>query len=346
MTSRAESHVLIDAGFSLRLNRRRVALCLSLAGLLALATVLALATGSSDAGLAEVLAYFAGPDSQTGAISVIGDLRLPRVMLALMTGAMLGLAGASLQTLTRNGLADPGLLGVREGASLAVIGLMLAYPQAPQALHPLVGIVGGVAATVITVGISRSLSGIRFILVGIGVSWLLSALIALILTAADINRVQAAMVWIVGSLANTSQESLLLPLAFLAVGAGLLVVTARAAEVAQLGDTTALALGVPLSRLSIARTLAPVLLTAAAVSCAGSLGFVGLVAPHLSRMLIGGGQAALLAGSAVLGAGLVLVADTLGRTLFAPLQIPAGIMLAIIGVPVLLALLWRRRHQL
>ncbi|ATN37390.1 iron ABC transporter (plasmid) [Rhizobium sp. ACO-34A] len=343
-----KNHLRFEFGpVALRFHRGRAVLFACLAVALALSAIAALATGSGQAGLGEVLAYLSEPGrTAEPSLSVIGDLRLPRVAMALACGAMLGLAGAALQTLTRNGLADPGLLGVREGASLAVISLMLAFPGAPLMARPIAGMAGGLCVALVALAIARSLSRMRFILVGIGISWFLSAVLAVILTAADVDRIQAAMIWMAGSLAGTQRE--MLPIAFvsLAIGGGVLAVTARAADASLLGEKAAIGLGVWMGGLRMASLSAPILMTAAAVSCAGSLGFVGLVAPHLARLLLGGGQGMLLAGSAVFGAGLVLTADTIGRTLFAPLQIPAGIVLAVIGVSLLAILIWRRRNEM
>ena len=126
----------------------------------------------------------------------------------------------------------------------------------------------------------------------------------------------------------------------------ILYLTARAADVALMGNQVASGLGVRLSRLTLLRFFAPVLLTAASVSCVGSLGFVGLMAPHMARFLLRGGQVALLTGSALVGALLVLLTDTIGRLAFAPLQIPAGIIISLIGCPFFILLLWRRRDAL
>ncbi|HDY8473296.1 TPA: iron chelate uptake ABC transporter family permease subunit [Klebsiella pneumoniae] len=129
-------------------------------------------------------------------------------------------------------------------------------------------------------------------------------------------------------------------------GAIILFCTARAADVALLGDRTAIGLGVRLQQLTVLRFFAPVLLTSASVSCVGSLGFVGLMAPHMARFVLRGGQVSLLCGSALIGALLVLATDTLGRLAFAPLQIPAGIVIALVGCPFFVILLWRRRDAL
>lgn len=330
---------------ALRFSPRRLAALVLLATVLLVSLIAALATGSGRAGVADVLVFFTGGQG-AAPLSVVGDLRLPRVLMAILCGAMLGLAGAALQTLTRNGLADPGLLGVREGASVAVVCLMLAYPTAPLIMRPVVGMVGGFAVAILVLMIARSTSGMRFILVGIGLSWLLSAILAMILTAVEVDRIQAAMVWMAGSLSSVQTDMLPIAAASLFLGAAALTVTARAADTSLLGDAVATGLGVRLRLLRIASLAAPILLTAAAVSCVGGIGFVGLIAPHMTRFLIAGGQGSLLAGSGLLGALMVLIADTLGRTLFAPLQIPAGIVLSIIGVTLLVGLLWRRRNQL
>ncbi|WP_333630828.1 iron ABC transporter permease [Agrobacterium cavarae] len=330
--------------FSVRFHLQRCLVSLGLAILLLACAIAALAIGSGHAGFADALAFLTGMSSDT--YDVVGDLRAPRVAMALACGAMLGLSGAALQALTRNGLADPGFLGVREGASLAVIVTILSWPAAPLYLRPIVGMAGGLTAALFAMSLARSLSHIRFILIGIGISWFLSAIIALILVSADIDNVQAAMIWMAGSLSGV--QPTLLPLAWtcLILGGGMLVLTVRAAEASLLGEITAIGLGVRTNRYRLIAIIASVLMTAAAVSCAGSLGFVGLLAPHLSRFIIGGGQAALLSGSALIGAGLVLLADTLGRTLFAPVQIPAGIVLSVLGVVLLVGLLWQRRHHI
>ncbi|MFT4183117.1 MAG: iron ABC transporter permease [Rhizobium sp.] len=304
--------------------------------------------GSHQAGMRDLLTVLFDPSQATGeGHRIIRDLRLPRIVMALLAGGMLGLSGAALQSLTRNGLADPGLLGVKEGASLSVIALMLLMPSAGLYLRPLAGMAGGFLSALLVAAIARDLTRMRFVLIGIGLSWLMSAALSVILTTADIRDVQTAMVWLAGSLNAVSWDIVPVALVCAAIGAAMLFLTAAAADAAMLGNPLATALGVPLRQLSILRFIAPVLLTAACVSCVGSLGFVGLLAPHMARLALpGGGQTALLAGSALFGAALVLAADSIGRLAFAPLQLPAGIVLAIVGVPVLLLLLWKRREFL
>ncbi len=330
---------------SVKLHPKRLAGATAFLIVLALLVLLALVSGSGRAGIGDLVAFING-SATPGDLSIIGDLRLPRTVMAMSCGAMLGLAGAALQSLTRNGLADPGLLGVKEGAALAIVTVTIAFPQTPLALRPFIGMAGGFMVAAAVAILAGSLSRLRFVLIGIGFSWALSAAISLLLTVSDIDRIQIALTWMAGSLATVTPDMLPIALAGLCVGAALLFATARAADVATLGDSASIGLGVRAKSLAIISLLAPVLMTATAVSCVGSIGFVGLIAPHAARMTIGGGQTALLTASMLIGAALVVLADTIGRTAFAPLQIPAGIVLALVGVPVLLLLLWRRRDQL
>ena len=279
-------------------------------------------------------------------VYIVRDIRLPRLLMAIFCGGMLGLAGAAMQSITRNGLADPGLIGVKEGTSVVVLTLILAFPAVSLAWRPLVGMLGGVLVALLVIVLARDLSRPRFILIGIGVSWALSAAMGLFITTADIRDVQTAMTWLAGSLHAATWPLLAVAVAWALPAVAILYLTARAADVALMGNQVANGLGVRLSRLTMLRFIAPVLLTAASVSCVGSLGFVGLMAPHMARFMLRGGQVALLTGSALIGALLVLLTDTIGRLAFAPLQIPAGIIISLIGCPFFILLLWRRRDAL
>ena len=254
-------------------------------------------------------------------VYIVRDIRLPRLLMAVFCGGMLGLAGAAMQSITRNGLADPGLIGVKEGTSVVVLTLILAFPSLSLTWRPLAGML-------------------------VGVSWALSAAMGLFVTTADIRDVQTAMTWLAGSLHAATWPLLAVAVAWALPAGVILYLSARAADVAMLGNQVASSLGVRLARLTLLRFLAPVLLTAASVSCVGSLGFVGLMAPHMARFLLSGGQVSLLTGSALIGALLVLLTDTIGRLAFAPLQIPAGIIISLIGCPFFILLLWRRRDAL
>ena len=258
---------------------------------------------------------------------------------------MLGMAGAAMQSITRNGLADPGLIGVKEGCSAAVLLLIFQFPALGLGWRPLVGIAGGLLTALLVVALARDISRPRFILIGIGVSWAFAAAMGVFMTTADVRDVQTAMLWLAGSLHAANWTLVSIAAAWSLPAFALLLLTARAADVALLGNHAAAGLGVRTNRLALLRVLAPVVLTAACVSCVGSIGFVGLIAPHMARLLLRGGQTALLTGSAVLGALLVLLADNVGRLAFLPLQLPAGIVISLIGGPFFLLLLWQRRDR-
>ncbi|HCT1663072.1 TPA: iron ABC transporter permease [Enterobacter hormaechei] len=276
---------------------------------------------------------------------IVMDIRLPRLLMAVLCGAMLGMAGAAMQSITRNGLADPGLIGVKEGCSAAVLLLIFQFPGLGPYWRPLIGMAGGLLTALLVAALARDISRPRFILIGIGVSWAFAAAMGVFMTTADVRDVQTAMLWLAGSLHAASWTLVSIAAAWTVPAFALLLFTARAADVALLGNHTATGLGVRTSHLALLRVFAPVVLTAACVSCVGSIGFVGLIAPHMARLLLRGGQTALLTGSAVLGALLVLLADNVGRLAFLPLQLPAGIVISLIGGPFFLLLLWQRRDR-
>jgi iron complex transport system permease protein len=314
--------------------------------ILTAAAVAASALGSIPIPAMAVLSWLLGSGEDEVLSLVIGQLRLPRILLALFCGAALGAAGAAMQSTTRNGLADPGLIGVKEGTVITVVATLLFFPQLSPFWRPFLGLAGGAAVAIAVIAIARSLSGMRFVLIGIGISWLLSSGIALFMTMARISEVHTAMIWLGGSLHAASWLDLELALPWVIAGFAVLLATTRPADAAMLGQMTAIGLGVRSRLLDAARLSASVVLTCACASVVGGLGFVGLVAPHLARLSFGSAQMPLLFGSAVFGGMLVLAADTIGRTVFAPIQVPAGILMAVLGLPFFLALMWQRRDAL
>lgn len=329
------------------LIRPRQLFCFSaLAAGLVLLAVTGLALGSSVIApreLAEIMVR--GGASDPFHIFVLTELRLPRILLALLVGAMLGMAGAVMQEIARNGLADPGLIGVNEGASVTILALALLYPVLDAGWRPMAGLAGGLAVAGVVVSLARSTSGLRFVLIGTGVGWFLSSAISLFLTMGRITDVENALVWLSGSLHAASWRDLAIAAPWALAGGSLLALTSRAGDAFALGSV-AVGLGVRLRQTVALRLFGAVLLSAASTSVVGSLGFVGLIAPHFARLVIGASQLPLLIGSALGGAMLVLGADMAGRTLFAPVQLPAGVMMAIIGVPFFLFILWLRRNEL
>ena len=290
-------------------------------------------------------ALFAPENVSTDARYIVQDIRLPRVIMALLCGAMLGMAGAAMQSIARNGLADLGLIGVKEGCSVAVLWLIFQFPMLGMFWRPVAGLAGGLLVALIVIFCARDISRPRFVLIGIGVSWFFAAGIGVFMTTADVRDVQTALMWLSGSLHAANWMLVGISACWMLPAALLLLFTARTADIALLGHQVATGLGVNSSRLALLRVAAPIILTAVCVSCVGNIGFVGLIAPHISRFILRGGQTTLLLRSAVSGALLVILADSIGRLAFLPLQLPAGIIISLIGGPFFLLLLWQRRNS-
>ncbi|MGS7474833.1 FecCD family ABC transporter permease, partial [Escherichia coli] len=211
--------------------------------------------------------------------------------------------------------------------------------------RPVAGLAGGLLVALIVIFCARDISRPRFVLIGIGVSWFFAAGIGVFMTTADVRDVQTALMWLSGSLHAANWMLVGISACWMLPAALLLLFTARTADIALLGHQVATGLGVNSSRLALLRVAAPIILTAVCVSCVGNIGFVGLIAPHISRFILRGGQTTLLLGSAVSGALLVILADSIGRLAFLPLQLPAGIIISLIGGPFFLLLLWQRRNS-
>lgn len=325
-----------------------------LTGLLLLLAVLALAlyaltVGSYRLSVGQAWqALFFSAQSNASILNVVWELRLPRILLAMSAGAAMALAGLLLQSLTRNPLAAPGLVGVESGASVTMLLILVLWPDLlPLSLYPLAALAGGLAVAFFVVALSwrRGISPLRLILVGVGLTAMLSAVADLLITYGNIDRVESALMWLGGSLHRADWAHVhSLSLWLLLAGAPLLFCH-RPLNLLQLGDAVALSRGLNVPALVGGLLLCSVMLTAAAVANVGTMTFVGLIAPHLARQLCGDRHSALIPFSALVGAVLVLLGDTLGRGLFAPLQLPAGLVVAIIGAPYLIFLLARQRNR-
>lgn len=277
-------------------------------------------------------------------MQIITELRLPRVLVAALVGAGLGMSGLLLQTLSGNRLADPGIIGVNQGAALAVVAGLLLLPNLPPHWLPLLGALGGLASMVLLWRLSRGTAAIALILMGVGLSSLLSALIGCLLILSETHRLAMVMTWLAGSFATSNDAVLMSTLGWSMVLLPLSWLLCRRLSPLLLDPLSGRMLGARTSQTEALCLLMACALGAVAVAAAGTLGFVGLLAPHIARRLHPP-QPELLA-LPVLGYGalLAMLADLLGRSLFAPVQLPAGLMLAIVGVPVfILLLLWQQR---
>lgn len=274
-------------------------------------------------------------------IDIILGSRVPRVFGALLAGACLALAGAFVQAVTRNPLADPGILGVSASAGLGAI-LAITLTQSSDAVVFIAALVGaGVAALVIAV--FGKTDQLRMVLVGIGVSAAASALTTLLLIGTDPWNQTKAMTWLGGSTYGTTTTYLWPMVAALGLTAFVCTRTTRELDLLQFDETTPRVLGVAVDRQRLIHIALAVVLTAVATASIGTIAFVGLVAPHAARMLVGKKHSVLLPLATIVGAILVVVGDVVGRVMLAPAQLPAGLVVSLIGTPYFLWLLHRMR---
>ena len=295
--------------------------------------------------LVAVLTRPSGTDPQVEMI--VFDLRMPRVLLALLVGAALGVAGTIAQAVMRNPLAEPGILGINAGAALAAIVLIVALDTASIHLLPWAGFAG---ATTIALAIyilswrNGGTSSLRIILIGIGLSALAGAATTFLTEFGDIGDVQRAMIWLAGSVYHADWGGVHVLALWLIVPLGLTMMSSRELDLIRFGDHTALSLGQRVNFIRALMILLFTLISGAAVAAAGLIGFVGLLAPHIGRRLVGPAHVRLVPISALIGAAIVMAADLVGRTILSPIQLPAGIVTALIGAPFFGYLLWGPRH--
>ncbi|ABO03259.1 fecCD transport family protein [Burkholderia mallei NCTC 10247] len=308
------------------LRRRRARWTLAtLIAALAAASIAALCIGAYRLSPAQLLGALTATDAQLAgdaalrqARAVLVDIRAPRVVLALFVGAGFGAAGAAMQALFRNPLADPGLIGVSSGAALVY---RLAVARGRLAL-PLL------------------------LLAGIAINALAGAGIGLLTYLADDAQLRSLTFWSLGSVGGAQWRTIAAVAPFALAGCVLLARERHALNALQLGEAEAMHLGVPVPRVKRRVLVGTAMCVGALVSCTGAIGFIGLVAPHCVRLAAGADQRIVIPGAALFGALLAVAADLAARTLAAPAEIPLGILTALIGAPFFLALLWKRRGAL
>lgn len=277
-------------------------------------------------------------------VSIVRTLRLPRAMLALLVGAGLGMAGAALQGALRNALAEPYLLGVSGGAAVGAVAAV-AIGASGAFVLPLASFAGAALAIAVALLVARASGGRAdprvLLMAGVIVGAFANAAIMVLLSNAPPNEVRNALWWMMGSVADSSWLTVAWLAAYVALGGALLFWLARDIDILSLGEESAAALGVDSTRSSRAIFLIAALLSAATVAAAGLVGFVGLVVPHLVRSLGVRRHRALIAGAALVGAGLVVAADLVARLARPPAELPLGAVTALLGVPFFLVQLRR-----
>lgn len=311
-------------------------------GLLATAAgggiLLSLTNGAAGIPVGAVIEIIFNHDS-TSLSQIIWNIRLPRTLVAALVGLNLALSGALLQSIMRSPLADPHIIGVSSGAGLVGIIILILFPHREYLLTPaaFAGAMGAALAIYILAW-KGGIRPVRIILAGVAVSAFLGAGIAGLLVFYS-DRVHGALMWMVGGLSARSWPHLYAMLPYSIAGGLLALFSAKALNILELGDEVATGLGLSVERTRLALTAVAALLAASAVSVAGLLGFVGLVVPHAARLIIGSDYRFLIPASALLGIAVITVSDTLARTLFSPVELPVGIIMAFAGAPFFLYLL-------
>jgi len=316
---------------------RRVLLATILLGITGFA-LYALSVGSAD--IDSPWRHIFSPSLQGASHDVIWDIRFPRVLAALLIGAALGVAGAISQAATNNPLADPSIIGTTAGASFgAAIAVILNVASIGTWPVTVFAFLGALFASLATFAASRS--AFQLVIVGIATSALLSALVGLLLTIADRPDARSIAFWSLGSLALVSMQSISLLAPVVTVGVVVAWYLSQRLDLLALGDQEVRYLGKNPQRMRLGAFLVISLLIATAVSTVGSIAFLALAAPHITRFLIGPSNRPLVIGSAVIGAGLLLIADTAARAVAPPFELPIGLITSLIGAPILILVLRR-----
>jgi iron complex transport system permease protein len=325
---------------------------------LALVVVIAVSTllGAANLGwtrvMAEVWAQLTGGRSPLSATeaAIVWEIRLPRVILAGLVGAALAMAGAAFQGVFRNPLADPYLLGAAAGAGMAATIVVVAAPSVtgwiigPLPLAAFAGAIGGVTLTWV---LGRSAGGgtAVLLLAGVAVASFLTA-IQTFVQQLNTDTIKQVYSWMLGGLNTTGWREVLLTLPYIGLAGVVLCMCGRLLDVLAVGDDEATSLGIHPGRVRIVVLLAASLATAAAVAVSGLIGFVGIVVPHIVRLLAGASYRVVVPLSLVGGATFLIIADHIARTAFAPAELPIGVITAFTGAPFFVLVLWRNRGQI
>jgi len=329
--------------------RKTVFICLALLGVLVLTVILMsllgsekLPTRASLCALATLSKGSCGLTSDESAI--LFEIRLPRILLGAAVGSSLAIAGAAYQALLRNPLAEPYLLGISNGAAVGTM-ISLIFIGSFEWSRPLLAFSGALLATFVVYRLAQGPTGAtpeRLILAGVIVTTFLSSVIVFVTTMMDATRIRSFTFWLLGDLSGSTTQLLSLAIVVAVVGAIVLAANARPLNLLMLGERDAFDLGVEVGRVRLIVFIVASLLVGSSVASSGSVGYVGLVVPHLVRLSLGSDNRITLPGAAICGAIFVVVADSIARTVIAPRELPVGAVTALIGAPLFIYLLRRR----
>jgi len=333
---------------SFRVDRRLPILLLLLAILSFAAIILNVQQGEYPIAIIDIIKTLLGIDTgNPDHAFVIYTLRLPRTLVAFMVGMAFAISGAIFQGLTRNPLADPSIIGINAGAGMVAVGVIVLFPNAPIYILPIAAFAGAslIALLIYSLAWNGGSSPTLLLLLGIGLSAIATAFTSLMITFGSIYDVSQALVWLAGSVYGRTWEQVFTLLPWIVVGIPLALSLSRQLNLLNLGDDVAKGLGSQVEWQRGLLVLVAVALSGSAIASAGTIVFVGFIAPHAGRLLIGANHQNLLPVTALLGGLLVTLADLMGRILFAPIELPCGVVTAAIGAPFFLYLLIRNRFK-
>jgi iron complex transport system permease protein len=328
---------------------RAIRIAGSLFALLLLCVWISLNTGYSDLSLREIwTTLFGGSDMR--AVTVIFDIRLPRILIAVLVGMAFAVAGVVLQGISQNGLADSGVLGINAGAGLGIVLYISAFYEktnmAPVYALPIFAFIGalGTAVAVFALSLRQGrVDPVRLVLMGIAVGAGIGAAMLFLTYYMGTYQYEFVKVWLTGNIWGTNWDYVRIAAVWIAVVLTLVIYKSRSLNLLQLGDAVAMSVGMAVNRERLLLLAAAVALAGAAVSVAGAIGFVGLVGPHMARRLVGTNHKAFMPIAALVGALLVVLSDLIGRIIVHPSEIPVGVIVSGIGAPYFIYLMIKRR---
>ena len=325
-------------------SSKKICMILTTVFVLCFTILISLRIGSIDISFKELIdGMFLSKQSNN--FLIIRDLRMPRVLSAVLIGGNLAVAGALLQTTMKNPLADPGIIGISSGASLGAIAVMVIFTDLIK-YKIIIAFIGGIIAAclVYLIGEDKGFSPVRIILAGVCVNSILNALSSMV-TVFNSAGVSSIQTWLLGSLVNVTWNDFKILALYTIVGIALCLLVIKSCDLMGLGDKTAQSLGLNVNRVRVMITFVAVFLTSISTGVGGVISFVGLVIPHICRFLIGSSHKFLIPFSYFMGGFLLLVADTVSRNIFRPYEIPVGLTMCLVGGPFFIYILRRSKRK-
>lgn len=331
-------------------NHKKSNIIIILILLLPLLFIISINAGYTDISLSKIISIFLGHGTAKENIIIFG-FRLPRIIIAMLVGAGFSISGSILQGITRNSLADPGLMGINAGAGLVVLLFMTLSGTLTMGKFlslPIFSLLGALLTGSLIYALSSNksngISPFQLVLSGVAIQSGIGAIMTLLILKLDDSQSEFLAAWQGGSIWNTTWNSVIALLPWIVVGFAFIMYMSRTMDVLSMGDEIAKGLGVSVKKEKNKMLFVAVALAAACVATSGNMNFVGLIGPHLSRSLVGSKHKILIPVSALVGAILVLTADIISRTIMEPAEIPTGIVVSVIGAPYFIYLLIRNKH--